>query len=90
MWLNMTKIVVLGAKPNDSQKKRLEALGEVKYLPSPSNSDELVKQAKWADILYSDGAFWVVEENADDWILLSEFLDICGTVMITGNVHDKE
>jgi phosphoglycerate dehydrogenase-like enzyme len=53
----MTKIVVLGANPNDSQKKRLEALGEVKYLPSPSSSDELVKQVAGANILYSDGAF---------------------------------
>lgn len=53
----MTKIVVLGAKPNDDQKVRLEALGEIKYLPSPSSSGELVKQAKGADVLYSDGAF---------------------------------
>ncbi len=53
----MKKVVVLGAKPNDDQKTRLEALGEVKYLPSPSNSDELMKQAGGADVLYSDGAF---------------------------------
>lgn len=53
----MTKIVVLGANPNDNQKKRLEALGEVEYLSSPSSSDELVKQAEGADILYGDGAF---------------------------------
>ncbi len=53
----MKDIVVLGAKPNDSQKKRLAKLGEVKYLPSPSSSKEFVKQAKGADILYSDGAF---------------------------------
>ena len=53
----MTKIVVLGANPNDNQRKRLETLGEVKYLPSPSSSDELVKQAKGANILYGDGAF---------------------------------
>ena len=53
----MTKIVVLGAKPNDDQKARLEALGEVAYLPSPSSSDELVKRAEGADVLYSDGAF---------------------------------
>lgn len=51
------KIVVLGAKPTDQQKTRLEKLGEVKYLPSPSNSEELVKQTERADVLYSDGAF---------------------------------
>lgn len=53
----MTTIVVLGVKPNDDQKKRLESLGKVRYLPSPSSSDKLVKQAKGADVLYSDGAF---------------------------------
>ncbi|MFH1280629.1 MAG: NAD(P)-dependent oxidoreductase [Candidatus Beckwithbacteria bacterium] len=53
----MTKIIVFGANLKDDQKARLEALGEVKYFPSPSSSDELVKQAKGADVLYSDGAF---------------------------------
>lgn len=53
----MTKIVVLGAKPNDDQRSRLETLGEVKYLPSPADSNELVKQAKGTDVLYSNGAF---------------------------------
>src|SRR3989344_74039 len=53
----MPKILVLGANLNNDQKARLEALGEVKYLPSPSSSDELVKQAEGADVLYSDGAF---------------------------------
>jgi phosphoglycerate dehydrogenase-like enzyme len=53
----MTKIVVLGATPDNDQKKRLEALGEVKYLSSPSSSDALVKHAEGADVLYSDGAF---------------------------------
>lgn len=53
----MTKIVVLGANLKDDQKVRLEALGEVKYLPSPSSSDELLKQAVGANVLYSDGAF---------------------------------
>jgi len=53
----MTKIIVLGANLKDDQKARLEALGEVKYFPSPVSSDELLKQAKEADVLYSDGAF---------------------------------
>lgn len=56
----MTKIVVLGAKLKDDQKVRLESLGEVKYLPSPSSSEELLKQAAGADVLYSDGAFLLV------------------------------
>ncbi len=55
----MTKIVVLGANINDLQKKRLDVLGEVKYLPSPSSVAELVKQTDGANILYSDGAFFV-------------------------------
>ncbi len=51
------KIVVLGTKPTDGQKARLEKLGEVKYFSSPSSSEELVKKTKGADVLYSDGAF---------------------------------
>ena len=51
------KIVVLGAKPSEEQKKRLEVLGDVKYLPSPSSVDELVKNVGGADVLYSDGSF---------------------------------
>ncbi len=56
----MTKIIVLGTNLKDDQKARLEAIGEVKYLSSPSSSEELLKQAKEADILYSDGAFLLV------------------------------
>lgn len=53
----MVKIVVLGANLKDNQKARLEALGEVVYLPSPSSSEELLKQNEGADVLYSNGAF---------------------------------
>lgn len=53
----MTKIVVLGANLKDEQKARLEQLGDVSYLPSPTSSDELVKQSSGANVLYSDGAF---------------------------------
>lgn len=53
----MTKIVVLGAKLKEDQKARLEALGKVEYLSSPTSSEELLKQAEGADVLYSDGAF---------------------------------
>lgn len=53
----MTKIVVLGANLKDDQKVRLEALGEVQYLPSPLSSEELLKQAEGTNILYSNGAF---------------------------------
>lgn len=53
----MRKIIVLGGNLDDKQKARLQTLGEVKYLPSPSSSDDLIKQADGSDILYSDGAF---------------------------------
>jgi glycerate dehydrogenase len=51
------KIIVSGANPTDEQKKRLESLGEVEYLPEASSSDDLIKQTTGADILYSNGAF---------------------------------
>lgn len=53
----MTKLVVLGANLNNNQKKRLEALGEVHYVLSPSSVDDLLKKAKGADVIYSNGAF---------------------------------
>lgn len=53
----MKKIIVSGATLNDDHKARLEKLGEVRYLPSPSSSEELLKQAEGADVLYSDGDF---------------------------------
>jgi phosphoglycerate dehydrogenase-like enzyme len=53
----MKKIVILGAKLTSDQKARLEKIGSVYYLPSPKSSEELVKQANGADVLYSDGAF---------------------------------
>ena len=53
----MSKIIISGATLSDDQKLRLAALGEVKYLPSPTSSEDLLKQAEGADILYSNGAF---------------------------------
>lgn len=53
----MQKIVISGVSPNENQKARLEALGELIYFPSPSNSEELIRQADGADVLYSNGAF---------------------------------
>lgn len=53
----MKKIIVLGANLSDEHKARLEELGEVEYLPSPSSSEELLKQTEGADILYSNGDF---------------------------------
>lgn len=53
----MTKIIALGANLQDDLKTRLNAFGEVKYFPSPSSSEELLKQAEGANVLYSDGAF---------------------------------
>lgn len=53
----MAKIVVLGIDLNKSQKVRLKKLGKVISLPSPSSSDELLKHAKGANVLFSDGEF---------------------------------
>lgn len=53
----MKKIIVSGINLNDNQKTRLDVLGEVKYLPEPSSSEELLKQAEGTDVLYSNGAF---------------------------------
>lgn len=51
------KIIVSGVIPTDNQKARLEVLGEVKYFPTPLDSQDLVKQAQGGDVLYSDGKF---------------------------------
>lgn len=53
----MKKIIVSGPSLSDQQKQRLEKIGEVKYLQSPSSSNELIKQVQEADVLFSDGAF---------------------------------
>ncbi len=51
------KVIALGANLNEDQKKRLEALGEVSFLPSPATSDDFLKQVDGADVIYSDGSF---------------------------------
>ncbi len=53
----MKKIAVLGANPNDNQRARLKSLREVEYLPSPSSSEEFIKQSEGADVIYSDGDY---------------------------------
>lgn len=53
----MKKIITLGINLSDDYKARLERLGEVKYLPSPSSSEELLKYTEGVDVLYSNGAF---------------------------------
>lgn len=53
----MKKIVTLGVNLSDDHKARLERLGEVKYLPSPSSPEELLKYTEGVDVLYSNGAF---------------------------------
>ena len=53
----MKKIVTLGANLNEEQKKRLELVGEVSFLPSPSTKEDFLKQVDGADIIYSDGSF---------------------------------
>lgn len=53
----MKKVITFGANLNDDQKKRLESIGEVSFLPSPSTSEDFLKQAEGADAIYSDGSF---------------------------------
>lgn len=51
------KIIVLGAKPSDEQKKRLSKIGQVKYNTSPNSSEEFLKKVEGANVVYSDGSF---------------------------------
>jgi phosphoglycerate dehydrogenase-like enzyme len=53
----MKKIIVVGVNVSDDKKKRLESIGNVAYFPSPTSSDELVKNSLGADVMLSDGAF---------------------------------
>lgn len=53
----MKKIVTFGANLTDEQKQRLEKVGEVGYLESPSSLEEFLSQAEGADIIFSDGSF---------------------------------
>ncbi|MFC1626919.1 NAD(P)-dependent oxidoreductase [Patescibacteria group bacterium] len=53
----MKKIITLGVSLNDDHKKRLEAIGELESLESPSSVDDFVSKAKDADVVYSDGAY---------------------------------
>jgi len=51
------KIVVSGINLSDEHKTRLEKIGDVVCVDSPSSPEELLKQTEGADILYSNGAF---------------------------------
>ena len=53
----MKKIIVFGVSFDDSQKQRLERLGEVKYSPSPKTADEFIKESVGFDIICSDGSY---------------------------------
>ncbi|MBT6691617.1 hypothetical protein HOB10_04770 [Candidatus Parcubacteria bacterium] len=53
----MKKIVTLGAKLNDDYKQRLEAVGELEVLESPTSVEDFLQKAEGADVLYSNGAF---------------------------------
>lgn len=52
----MKRIIIFGVNFNEEQKQRIEKLGEVKYAPSPTTPDELIKQAEGFDIICSDGS----------------------------------
>lgn len=52
----MKKIIVFGVNFSEEQKARLNALGEVSYVSSPENSEELISKAKGFDVVCSDGS----------------------------------
>jgi D-3-phosphoglycerate dehydrogenase len=53
----MKKIIVSGPQLSDSQKQRLEKIGEVKYIQSATSSEELIEQTHDADVLFSNGTY---------------------------------
>ncbi len=53
----MKKIVALGINLKDDHKNRLEAIGELKILESPTSVEDFLNKAKNADVIYSNGAY---------------------------------
>ncbi len=53
----MKKIVTLGVHLNEDHRKRLEDVGEVVSVGSPTSVDDLLDKTVGADVIYSDGAF---------------------------------
>lgn len=53
----MKKIVTLGINLKDEHKKRLEAVGELKVLESPTSVEDFLTKAKNADVVYSNGDY---------------------------------
>jgi phosphoglycerate dehydrogenase-like enzyme len=52
----MKTIITLGIKLNDNQKERLNAVGELKELESPTSVEDLLSKTEGADVIYSNGS----------------------------------
>jgi len=53
----MKKITTIGINLGDEHKRRLENLGELTILESPSSVKDLINKTKNADVIYSDGNY---------------------------------
>jgi len=53
----MKKIIVLGVKLSDEHKKRLESVGKVSVLESPTSVEDFVNKSEGADAIFSNGAY---------------------------------
>ncbi|HII89363.1 TPA: hypothetical protein HA253_07260 [Candidatus Woesearchaeota archaeon] len=53
----MKKIVTLGISLKDEHQRRLEAMGELKVLESPTSVEDFLEKAKEADVIYSNGDY---------------------------------
>lgn len=51
------KIITLGINLKGDHKKRLETVGELEALESPSSVEDFLSKAENADVVYSDGGF---------------------------------
>ena len=51
------KITTLGINLEDDHKKRLETIGELKELESPTSVEDFLKKTANTDVIYSDGDY---------------------------------
>ena len=53
----MKKIVTLGISLKDEHQRRLEAMGELKVLESPTSVEDFLSKVKNAEVIYSNGNY---------------------------------
>ena len=51
------KIVVLGVNLKEEYKKRLQEIGEVSVLESPTSVEDFLNKVENAEVIYSNGAY---------------------------------